>query len=118
MGTCPVYSVTLRQDGTASWHGEIFTDPLGDAVAYIDGPDFHALAGFVERSGFFSWASNYSGNITCVPGYSLTVVGDGQSKSVHQMGTHDPPNFWVIARLIDAIAHDIGWGARVDDYEL
>ena len=52
MGTCPVYSVTLRQDGTASWHGEIFTDPLGDAVAYIDGPDFHALAEFVERSGF------------------------------------------------------------------
>jgi hypothetical protein len=114
-GSCPVYTVTLRRDGTTSWHGKLFTLPRGDAVGEIKGQAFADLAAFIERAGFFGWASLYSTDITCVPEYALTVVAKGRTKAVHQRGTYDPPGFGAIARRIDECARDLGWCGRVPE---
>lgn len=54
-GPCPWYSVTLRGDGTAEWHGEHFTAPLGRHTGEVRPADVNRLVGFAKKVGFFGW---------------------------------------------------------------
>jgi Domain of unknown function (DUF6438) len=109
-GTCPIYKVTLRSDGTATWEGERFVDRIGEYQAQIDVNDYGRLADFVERAGFLEWNDEYVvENIADLPNYYLTVVADGTTKTVHQYGKDEPPDFWVIASLVDLLADRAEW---------
>jgi hypothetical protein len=108
-GACPVYEVRLGSDGTATWDGERFVERLGRFRGEVDGNDFAHLAGFVERSGFFHWDSEYVGHVSDLPDYRLTVESAGGTKSVRQNGVDEPADFWVIAALVDGIAAAIDW---------
>jgi Domain of unknown function (DUF6438) len=109
-GSCPIYKVTLRSDGTATYDGERFVDRIGEYQAQIDLNDYSRLAGFVERAGFLEWNDEYvNENITDLPNYYLTVVADGATKTVHQYGVDEPPDFWVIAALVDFLADRTDW---------
>ena len=108
-GTCPIYEVTLRADGTASWDGERFVDRLGQYTGEVDRNDYGRLAAFVQRAGFFDWDPEYLADVTDLPDYVLTVEAGGQSTSVRQNGTDEPPDFWVIAALVDHQADAIEW---------
>lgn len=52
LGTCPVYDVTLRVDGAATWNGGRLVDRLGSSEAQIDVNDYNRLASFIERARF------------------------------------------------------------------
>jgi hypothetical protein len=110
-GTCPIYDVTLRARGFSSWHGEMFTDRIGDYRGEVEGGDFERLAAFIERCGFFNWDASYSApiQITDQPSYVLTVRRGGDTKSVSQYATDEPPDFWAIAAIVDAVANDVSW---------
>lgn len=110
-GTCPIYEVTLNADGTATWDGERFVDRLGQYKGEVDLNDYRRLAGFVQRAGFFSWDPEYVADVTDLPDYILTVAAGGQTKSVRQNGVDEPPDFWVIASLVDHLAEAIDWTA-------
>ena len=111
-GSCPVYNVTLRSDGTATWNGERFVDRLGQYEGQVDLNDYDRLTRFVQRAGFFDWQDEYvAGNITDLPNYYLTVVANGETKTVHQYGMDEPPDFWVIATLVDNLAEAIDWSS-------
>lgn len=114
-GTCPIYEVTLTADGSATWEGERFVDRLGRFQGQVDVNDFRRLARFIERAGFFGWAPEYLGNVTDLPDYFLTVVTDGgaggQTKTVRQNGVDEPPDFWVIAAVVDGLAEAVTWTA-------
>ena len=108
-GTCPIYEVTLNADGTASWDGERFVDRVGQYKGEVDPNDYRRLGGFVQRAGFFGWDPEYVADVTDLPDYVLTVAAGGQTKSVRQNGVDEPPDFWVIAALVDHLAEAIDW---------
>jgi hypothetical protein len=108
-GTCPIYEVTLRADGAATWDGERFVDRLGHHEGEVDVFDFGRLARFVERAGFFGWDPEHRANVTDLPDYVLTVVRGTETTSVLQNGVDEPADFWVIARLVDGLACAIEW---------
>lgn len=108
-GTCPVYSVTLRADGTATWNGEAFVDRLGEFRGEFWEGEFDRLARFIQRSGFFDWHDEYAEAVTDNPTYTIEVERDGRSKRVLQYATDEPSDFWVIGRLIDSIAAEATW---------
>lgn len=111
-GRCPVYDVTLRADGTATWNGESFVDRLGRQEAQIDLNDYGRLVRFLERAGFFGWEPEYvAGNITDLPNYYLTAVTNSEARTVHQYGVDEPADFWVIATLVDCLAEAAEWTA-------
>jgi hypothetical protein len=110
-GTCPIYEVTLNADGTATWDGERFVDLLGQYKGEVDLHDYRRFAAFVQRAGFFDWDPEYLANVTDLPDYILTVEAGGQAKSVRQNGVDEPPDFWVIAALVDHLATAIDWAA-------
>lgn len=108
-GPCPVYSVTLRRDGSAIWRGEAFTSRLGSYPGEVFEGDFENLAAFIERCGFFDWADRYAEEVTDNPEYVLEVVRQGTTKRVVQYATEEPQDFWTIATLIDGVASLIEW---------
>lgn len=108
-GQCPIYDVTLRRNGKATWHGEMFTDRIGDYRGEVDEYAFRPLAGFIERCGFFDWRDEYSIEVTDNPTYELEVTRNRTKKTVSQYGTDEPLDFWVIAALIDGIAGRMAW---------
>jgi Domain of unknown function (DUF6438) len=110
-GTCPIYEVTLAADGTATWYGERFVDRLGRYHGQVDVNDVGRLGRFMQRAGFFGWDPEYLANVTDLPDYVLTAVADGQTKTVRQNGVDEPPDFWVIAAVIDGLAAAIDWTA-------
>ncbi len=108
-GECPAYSVTLRSDGSASWNGEAFTERIGSFGGNVDANDFEQMTAFIDRAGFWYWAPEFTEPITDGPTYTLTARADEVTKSVTQYVTNDPPDFWVIAELIDHISERISW---------
>jgi Domain of unknown function (DUF6438) len=110
-GTCPMYEVTLAADGAATWYGERFVDRLGRYQGQVDVNDFGRLARFMQRAGFLDWEPEYLGNVTDLPDYFLTAVVGDQTKTVRQNGVDEPPDFWVIAAVVDGLAEAINWTA-------
>jgi hypothetical protein len=110
-GTCPIYEVTLRADGTATWDGERFVDRLGHFEGSVDVNDVARLARFIERADFFAWEDEHLANVTDLPDYFLTVVSSAETKTVRQNGVDEPKDFWVIAAVVDGLACDIDWTA-------
>jgi hypothetical protein len=109
-GTCPIYEVTLRNRGWASWPGEAFVDRVGDYRGKVDLYDFEQLRRFIARCGFFDWNAEYANlGITDQPNYVVTVRRGTETKTVSQYGTDEPPDFWVVAALVDAIAETVRW---------
>jgi hypothetical protein len=108
-GFCPIYEVILQADGRATWNGERFVDRLGPYEGEISPGDFGHVAAFVERAGFFSWNDEYLGGVFDTPEYQLTVARGRQSKTVRQNGVDEPPDFWVIAALVDGLAATVDW---------
>lgn len=58
-GSCPVYSVTVRRDGTVSYKGESFVRVKGRRSRRISSSDFQQLADEVCRIGFFGFEDEY-----------------------------------------------------------
>lgn len=110
-GTCPIYQVALGADGTATWNGERFVERLGQYRGETDVNEVARLLSFVERAGFLGWGDEYVSGNTDAPDYILTVESDRGTKSVRQNASEEPPDFWVIAALIDGLAERIDWQA-------
>lgn len=111
-GTCPVYDVTLNSDGTAVYTGGPFAPRQGEHTGEVGQWEFDNLAAFVIRAGFFGWKDEYRlENVTDLPTYEITVTKAITSKTVIQYGMNEPPDFWVIAEVIDGMSADITWAA-------
>ena len=110
-GFSPAYEVTLRADGSADWNGERFVLRIGRFYGQFDVRNFAKLAMFVERAGFFGWQDDYSSGVTDAPDYELAVAAGMRTKRVRQNGTDEPPDFWVIATVVDGLAAAIEWTA-------
>lgn len=110
-GRCPIYAVTLGADGTAIWNGERFVERLGRYQGEVDVNELARLLAFVERAGFFDWDDEYVSGVTDAPDYILTVESDWATKSVRQNASEEPPDFWVIAALVDGLTERIDWQA-------
>ena len=108
-GFCPIYEVTLRDDGRATWRGERFVERIGAYEGEVGLEDFRRVAGLAEREGFFSWEDEYVSGSVDTPDYQLTIERGRSTKTVRQNGTDVPPDFWVIAALVDALAAGIDW---------
>jgi hypothetical protein len=104
-----MYEVTPRSDGAGTWNGERFVQRLGRYTGEVRGDDYDRLARFVQRAGFFGWQAEYVANVTDTPDYFLTVTAGQLTKTVRQNATDEPPDFWVIATLVDALAASVDW---------
>jgi hypothetical protein len=108
-GTCPVYDVTLRRDGTAQYRGEAFLPVLGIYSATIDSATFARLAGYVVRHGFFKLESRYAVNATDQASVITTVLFGADSATIDCYGRAAPYDLRDIQHGIDSVASRLRW---------
>ena len=108
-GFCPAYEVTLAADGGATWRGDRFVDRIGRYEGEVAAQDFLRVAAFVERAGFFEWDPEYTSGAVDAPEYHLVVHRGEQAKAVRQHGIDEPPEFWVVAALVDGLVTTVDW---------
>jgi hypothetical protein len=100
-GSCPIYKVTLRRDGTISYKGEEFVELKGAYEGKVYG--FERLAQLILSNGYFSLKNNYTINATDLPSTITTVVSGGKRKTVTNYGDTGPIELWGIEMAIDGM---------------
>lgn len=106
-GTCPIYKITLRRDGTATYVGRRFVDRIGTYKGNVYG--FERLAQFVEAQGFFKMNNEYTVAVTDLPSAITSAVRQGQRKTVTDYGDKEPLELWAIEHAIDGIVANTKW---------
>lgn len=113
-GTCPVYSVSIRGDGTVTFTGEQHVMTRGTATRTIDVEDVASLLRRLEEGGYFSFADNYTMNAPACGMYhtdaprAITVVRTAErtKRIEHDFGCSGAPA--ALRRLQDAIDRTAG----------
>ena len=119
-GTCPIYQVTIAQNGTVSFDGHKFVKTSGAATAQIKPEDFNKLVSDFEKIHYFSLDEKYEpGTRGCgaaatdMPYVRTSIRVDGKTKSVsHYHGCRNSEVLGALATLerkIDEIAGTEKW---------
>lgn len=109
-GTCPVYTVTIRNDGTATYMGERGVPRVGKFTGQIAVAAFGQLSLMVERAGFMDLDERYAAPWTDDETIITTVTPRiGSPKSVLNYGRFGPPELWALERTIIGLVEDVGW---------
>ncbi|HET7696969.1 MAG TPA: membrane dipeptidase [Vicinamibacterales bacterium] len=81
-GFCPVYTVTLRDDGTVTYNGRQHVKVTGNHTWKIDPAAVRALAQEMQDEGFFDLQDEYRSLMTDHPTVFTTLSAGGRSKRV------------------------------------
>lgn len=106
-GTCPVYSVTLRRDGTATYVGKNYVERMGTYKGTVR--QFDRLAELLISRGYFGLKDKYAVNWTDMATVKTSVVMNGKRKTISNYGDAGPVELWGIEMAIDAVADQIKW---------
>jgi hypothetical protein len=129
-GTCPVYTVTMRSDGSVSYEGTQHVRVPGKHSWKIDPAAVLALAREMEAAGFFEMKDEYTASITDLPTILTTLTRGSRTKTVKDY-FGGPPKLKEIEARIDAVSgardyvrpgaelarrlHLLGWWATDDE---
>jgi hypothetical protein len=81
-GMCPVYTVTIRGDGSVQFSGQMFVSIPGEHNAHIDPAAVNELVRQFEKAKFFAAGDKYVAGVTDNPTYTLTLTVGGKTKTV------------------------------------
>lgn len=102
-GTCPDYTVTIRDDGSVTYHGGRFVRVSGLHTWKIDPAAVRALADEIVKDGFFDLQESYSSPWTDNPTVVTSLrIGD-RSKTIRDY-IAGPPVLKQIERRIDTVS--------------
>jgi hypothetical protein len=82
-GTCPVYTVTILEDGTVNYVGADFVEVTGEQTSQIDPQLVEQMVAEFEAAGYFDWAATYDAQtVTDMPTIITSVTRDGETHQV------------------------------------
>jgi hypothetical protein len=81
-GVCPVYTVTVADDGRVTYNGRQFVHVAGAREWRIDKTAVRALASEIEKAGFFDMRDEYTALITDQPTTYTTLTIGSRTKRI------------------------------------
>ena len=81
-GFCPVYRVSISDDGEVVYNGEQFVNVRGEQRARIASEAVRALLAQFDTIGFDQLQDEYRAPVTDHPTYTVTLTRNGRSKTV------------------------------------
>lgn len=123
-GTCPVYKVTLRKDGSATYNGEWFVDKIGLYAGIISEHSFHRISELVDLINFSNLKDGYyyvevsddtclaDGDyiqVTDAPSTITNVVYSKGEKRIDNYGNNGPYELQLLEEAIDYEVSLIEW---------
>ncbi len=117
-GTCPVYSVTLFENGSVFYHGEKFVKETGNLTDTLTGSGFADILQACNETGFFQMNDEYVNlDMTDMPSAIITVQnGSGIKRVEHYHGDiHAPAKLTTLEDLIDQVVQITRWTGTGSD---
>jgi hypothetical protein len=109
LGSCPVYTVQVRGDGTVTWHGEKYVAVRGAAAGRIQVSEARDLISSFRSNGFWNLCGSYRRRITDQAAVSTRLSIAGQTKSVLNYADAAPEWLSKLERQIDSSADTHRW---------
>ena len=81
-GTCPMYGVEIRGDGTATYCGGHFVNEVGERTRQVADAELSGLVQQFHEANFFALMDEYAATITDNPTYEVAIAYDGMEISV------------------------------------
>jgi hypothetical protein len=103
------YQVTLRRDGTATFHGEANVAMLGDYTGVVGREDFRRFASLLVAMNYFTTPEQQGGDVIFPGGASLAVKYGGKTRQVDRDSRQVTLELWGLEAAIDGVASDIKW---------
>ena len=73
-GTCPVYKITIYEDGRVEWDGKHYVQEAGMREWSISSENFNEIVKSIEKSKLVNMKDNYTeAYTTCMPSTVLVV---------------------------------------------
>lgn len=117
-GVCPIYKLTVREDGTVEYDGERFVKVRGKAEGRLDAAGVSRLKQAFETARFGSFAAAYEQHsITDMP-TAVVSFGDGAKAKVvrHYFGDESAPAaLTALEQELDAIVQVEQWIGTAED---
>lgn len=109
-GTCPIYTVVFKSDGSFRFVGEENVTRKGKLSGRISPDQFHRLAEYLIESGYMNMEANYDlPMIADFPStYTMAVVGE-KRKLVRNYGDLGPVKLWALQQSIDSLLTGAEW---------
>lgn len=107
-GTCPVYTVELREDGSVTYTGQRSVRVSGAHTWKIDPAAVRALAREMEKAGFFEMKDEYTALMTDMPTTFTTLTVGGRTKKIKDY-VSGPPALREIEARIDTVSGATGY---------
>lgn len=108
-GTCPVYTVILKSDGTVKYVGEEHVQRKGTRTGRISDWAFNQLAEFVIESKYMELESNYEVPVADMPSAYTTAVVNGKRKLIRNYGDVGPVKLFMLQAAIDGVLAQADW---------
>ncbi len=92
-GRCPIYTITILEDGTVLYNGERFVDVTGEQQGQIDPATVAAMVQALDRVGYFGWDEAYDHmNVSDLPYVTTSATRDGVTHQIrHYLGDSSAP---------------------------
>lgn len=112
-GTCPSYTLTILENGTATYVGGRFAAREGSYIGKVDAETMEKLWQMAETANFFSMNEKYDGNATDLPSTIVRMHAKGKDKRViARQGT--PQSFRNFAESAEALLSTVEWTLASD----
>jgi hypothetical protein len=109
-GVCPVYSVTMREDGSVTYTGAAHVRVTGTHSWKIDAAAVRALAREMETAGFFELKNEYTAPMTDMPTTFTTLTIGSSTKRIKDYYS-GPPVLRDLEMRIDVVSGAKGYVA-------
>lgn len=107
-GRCPVFTLTIYQDGIASYQGERFTDRVGLYVKRLDKEVFANLEKEFRDANLWQYQNVYKSRIADLQSVTLTYYEEGDIKAI--TGKEGRPQAVLkLEQTLDRIAAGADW---------
>jgi TonB family protein len=110
-GGCPVYTLTLRRQGTSTYVGKRSVARIGQYTAkQVYRFDFDQLSKAISDVGFFNLQNEYGGGVEDAEQVAVTVTTPSQSKTVKTFNFAGASfALWAVVTLADGVAANLWW---------
>jgi hypothetical protein len=111
-GACPIYTVTIYQDGTVVYQGERFVDITGEQTSEIPVETVDAMVEAFAEAGYFEWEESYDNpSVTDLPSVITSVTRDGETHRIdrYTAATDVPVLLPFLEQWIDIMANTAMW---------
>ena len=117
-GTCPVYTISIFDNGDVIYKGDKFVDVTGEQTSQIDPETVKAMVKAFESAGYFDWKEAYdTQTVTDLPTIITSVTHNGQThKITRYAGDHTAPlALPFLEQWIDTMTNSSLWTGKATD---